>query len=212
MSSVQTPGDFSSALADNFNWRLKELSGLKTAIASAKPTDKRGLTRALVVMCYAHWEGHAKYCADLFVRFLCIRRLRFSELSPHFYELRFAREVGPSMSVIQKMELVEKIRTSDNERMSHFPRDIIDTRSNLNSGVLTEFCAACGLDVALFEPEFDFLDRILLRRRNDIAHGQDSIADAIDVDDLVKRTLKLMRLFRDQVDNSVALSAYKAAA
>jgi len=211
VSAPSTADDFSRLVVENFNWRLKELSALKLAVSQARDRDRAGLLRSLVVMCYAHWEGHAKYCADLFIRYISSRRLQFSELAPHFYRVRFAREMSAHSSLSDKADLVEKILNSMGDRLSRFPRDVIDTRSNLNSYVLAEFCLVCGINLSAFDDMTDFLDRILLKRRNEIAHGEDVIIDVIEPDDLVYRTTKLMRTFRDQIDTAVTSQLYLAA-
>ena len=213
-SKPSTPAEFSALIIENFNWRLKEFSALKLAVNQAAGTDKQALLRALVVMCYAHWEGHAKFCADRYLEYLTRRRLRFTELNSRFYEVRFLKELATSsqLNYAARAELVRKILDSRTERFSHFPKELVDTRSNLNSGVLQELCLVCDIDYAEFESEADFMDRILLRRRNEVAHGENVFIEAVDPDDLVTRTTALMRLFRDKVDASISLETYKVAA
>ena len=128
--------------------------------------------------------------------------------------MRFLKELATSsqLNYAARAELVRKILDSRTERFSHFPKELVDTRSNLNSGVLQELCLVCDIDYAEFESEADFMDRILLRRRNEVAHGENVFIEAVDPDDLVTRTTALMRLFRDKVDASISLETYKVAA
>jgi hypothetical protein len=88
----------------------------------------------------------------------------------------------------------------------------VDTRSNLNSEVLRELCLVCNVSFAEFEAEADFIDRILLRRRNSVAHGENVFIQVIDADDLINRTTALMRIFRDKLDAAVTLERYREAA
>lgn len=211
MAKATSPDAFNDVVTKDFTWRLKELSDLKLVAAETDETRRRGRLRALVVMCYAHWEGHAKYCSDRFIEYITVRRLRFSEVIAHFYRLRFANEIGAgsNLGLQARMQLVEKILTSEEDRLSRIPDGIINTRSNLNSEVLDEICMVCGIDFGLFEDQRSFLDKILLKRRNEVAHGEAIFVDGIDVDEMVDRTLALMRAFRDSLDNSIATSAYK---
>jgi hypothetical protein len=213
MGKPKTADEFSRAVVTDFTWRLRELSNLKLAISSAGIAVRPTFLRALVVMCYAHWEGHARFCGDSFLSYLTMRRLRFREISPHFYEARFFKELGSagSMGYAQRANLINRIISSSDERFSHFPREMIDTKSNLNSGVLSEMCLVCGLDFSEFQSDTDFIDRILLKRRNEVAHGEAVFIEVIDADELVDRTQKLMRQFRDMLDNSVALRRYTVA-
>lgn len=214
MVKPRTPEEFSQIVTSDFTWRLRELSSLKLAISSANPADKATFIRSLVVMCYARWEGHAKYCGDRFLDFLTMRKLKFSEINGNFYAVRFFREINSaySLNYESKFELVSKILSSSEDRFSHFPKELVDTRSNLNSDVLCELCLVCGLNPEKFSGDQDFIDRILLKRRNEIAHGEAVFVDAVDVDDLINRTAKLMRTFRDELDNIVILGNYRAAA
>lgn len=211
MAKAASPDAFNEIVTKDFTWRLKELSDLKLVASENDDTKRRGRRRALVVMCYAHWEGHAKYCAERFIEYITVRRLRFSEVIDHFYRLRFANEIGAgsALGLGARMQLVEKILTSGEDRLSRIPDGIINTRSNLNSEVLDEICLVCGIESEDFEDQREFLDKLLLRRRNEVAHGEAVFVDSIDVDDMVDRTLALMRSFRDSLDNSIATSAYK---
>ena len=96
--------------------------------------------------------------------------------------------------------------------MSHLGDKIINTRSNLNSDVLREICFVCDFDPLTFANDDDFIDRILLKRRNEIAHGEESFVDAVDIEDVTSRTSEIMRKFRDLADNAIAVSAYRALA
>lgn len=213
MTKPNSAEEFAQLVTSDFTWRLREVSSLKLAIANAKAEEKNVFVRALVVMCYAHWEGHAKFCGERYFEYLTKRRLRFSELKPHFYDGRFLRELAAANGTNnkQKMDLVKKICSSTDDRFSHFPKDLFDTRSNLNSQVLSDLCLLCGIEFELFVDYVDFMDRMLLKRRNEVAHGEAVFIDAVDADDLICRTTSLMRKFRDEIDNRVALQSYRAA-
>jgi hypothetical protein len=213
MVRLASPEAFSDCLISDFNWRLKELSDLKLVADGTDLVKVRGRRRSLVVMCYAHWEGHAKYCADRFIDYVTLRRLRFREVSDHFYQIRFANEIanGEVLGLRAKMFLIEKILNSHNDRLSKVPDGLINTRANLNSDVLADICLVCGIDFEIFAPQRDFLDKLLLKRRNEVAHGEAAFVDSIDPSDLVDRTTGLMRQFRDTIDNAIATSAYRRA-
>lgn len=211
MAKIASPEEFSDCLIKDFNWRLFELSDLKLVADCGDLAKARSRRRSLVVMCYAHWEGHAKYCAEKFVEYITVRRYKFSEFVSHFYQVRFVNEIakGGSISLSARMELVKKILDSHDDRLSKLPDGLINTRSNLNSEVLQEICIVCGIEFDKFVEEGDFLDRFLLKRRNEVAHGEAAFVDSIDADDLVDRTTKLMRLFRDSLDNVISTAAFK---
>lgn len=207
----RNPDEFSDLLVSDFNWRLKELSEIKVAAKDSVGDRSRGHKRALVVMCYAHWEGHVKYCADEFIDYITTRRFRFSEITSNFYQVRFAKqiEINAHSSLENKLRLIHDIENSRSDRMSKIPDGIVNTKSNLNSDVLREICRVCGV-VFDFDDDCDFIDKLLLRRRNEVAHGKALFVDAVEPDDFVDRTQSLMRSLRDKFENSIALGLFKS--
>lgn len=214
MTKPRTAEDFSNLVTGDYTWRLKELSNLKAAVNGSGASDKPTFLRSLVVMCYAHWEGHAKFCGDRFLEYLTMRSLKFSEINRTYYDVRFLREIGSanSMNYKRKMDLVRKIQDSQEDRFSHFPRELIDTKSNLNSVVLEDLCIVCGIDYIEFANDADFIDRMLLKRRNEVAHGEAVFIEAVDFEDMINRTLQIMRTFRNSLENLVALGLYRRVA
>jgi hypothetical protein len=88
--------------------------------------------------------------------------------------------------------------------------DLIDTRSNLSTDVITDICLLCGVDPTNFEQHRTFVDVLLLKRRNAIAHGQQEFIDASEVNDLVANVLGLMAAFRSLLENKIYMKAYAA--
>jgi hypothetical protein len=86
---------------------------------------------------------------------------------------------------------------------------IVTAMSNLNSAVLGNLCEYLSIDVKQFEGDYDFIDKILLYRRNNIAHGQYIIVDEDGLEQMSDRVIKIMRLFNNLVENDVVLGAYR---
>jgi hypothetical protein len=87
---------------------------------------------------------------------------------------------------------------------------LIDTRSNLNTDVIKEICLICAVDPSQFETKRVFIDQLVLKRRNAIAHGQQEFIRESEVDDLVAQILGLMQHFRKLIENKVYLKQYAA--
>ena len=212
MPSPNNPSDFTDYILRDFNWRLREISSMKLLSKSGKNIDRNASIRSLVVMCYAHWEGHVKYCAQGYVDYISRRRLRFSQLNDRFYQVRFLKEltISHASPLTNRAFIVEKILSSKEDRLSSLGDGIVNTRSNLNSDVLGEICFVCSLDSACFSGDADFIDRLLLKRRNEIAHGEESFVASVEIDDLSDRTISLMRKFRDLTDNAITQASYRS--
>jgi hypothetical protein len=83
-------------------------------------------------------------------------------------------------------------------------------KSNLSTDVIKDICLICAVDPSHFEAKRVFIDQLILKRRNAIAHGQQEFIDATEVDNLVAESLALMQHFRTLLENKVYLKAYAA--
>jgi hypothetical protein len=94
-----------------------------------------------------------------------------------------------------------------NSNLKSIP-DAIDTKSNLNSEVLQQIVLLMGLDFKPFEPFKNFMDEVLLKNRNKIAHGQHNFVDFHTYNEIDKNTLILIRQYKNQIQNSVVSKSY----
>jgi hypothetical protein len=63
VSKPYLEADFSTQITEDRSWRIREISDLKSAIARADDNLRRVLLRALITICYAHWEGYVRFAA-----------------------------------------------------------------------------------------------------------------------------------------------------
>ena len=90
--------------------------------------------------------------------------------------------------------------------------DVIKTGSNLNSEVFIEIMETIGLDYTEYEPSFVMIDEVLLKMRNEIAHGER--IESINLDEkrfkeIYDVVTDLMKKFVVQITNAVYLKEYK---
>src|SRR5699024_8142036 len=76
--------EFEDALTDDLGWRRTELVHLKKSLdEAAKKSDDgpatRGLSRAMIAMCYAHWEGYSKNSLERYAKLVSKRKPKVSE-------------------------------------------------------------------------------------------------------------------------------------
>ena len=215
MTKPVTVENLSDELDRDLVWRVRELSALKLAIRNADANGTEPLLRALIAMMYAHWEGYVKFCATKYFQYITMRRFKFSELEPQIYINSFLSRIDSLFrskeSMSQKCVLVSDILASNEKRFSQLNPSLIDTKSNLNSDVLRDICVVCAISYDGFKDETNFLDVILLKRRNAVAHGQAVDISIQEIDDLVARTMGLMRQFRSLLENKVYQASFKAA-
>lgn len=214
MSKPYTDADLSELFDDDLIWRRKELSDIKAAIKAADSHAKPPLLRAIIAMSYAHWEGYVRTCANRYFEHLVLRKKPYKELERQFYVNAVLTRLDAlylsRVSVSERCKLVNAILDGFAGRFSYVNPQLIDTRSNLSSDVISDICQICGVDSSHFEANRDFLDRLLLKRRNAIAHGQQEFIDSGEVDGLVANTLSLMEHFRTLLENKVYTKGYAA--
>lgn len=215
MSKPYSEADFSAQITEDRNWRMKEISDLKSAIRQGDSGGRRVLLRALVTICYAHWEGYARFVAKKYLEHIALRKFPYSQLGPQFFKNyflpRLASTNGGKLSITERCALVEEILTSSERRFSRVNEDLINTKANLNFEVFSDICVVCGVDTGPFSDQSTFIDVVLLKRRNAIAHGEETLIAIEDLDEVANGTISLMRSFGDALENHVVLQTYKVA-
>lgn len=215
MSKPYTQADFSNNVTEDRNWRIKEISDLKDAARRGDSHLQKVLLRALVAICYAHWEGYVRFAARHFLEHIALRKFAYATLNRQFLRNYFLPRLGAlsaaKADLVSRCALVDEILDASSKRFSYVNTDLVNTRSNLNTEVLADICLVCGVPFSLFEERATFIDVALLKRRNAIAHGEETFVALGDADELVNTTIALMRTFGDALENQIVLQTYKAA-
>ncbi|MCJ7526479.1 MAG: MAE_28990/MAE_18760 family HEPN-like nuclease [Candidatus Aminicenantes bacterium] len=214
MSKPYTEEDLSNILDVDLIWRRKELSDMKSAVKTADLHFKPALIRAIIALSYAHWEGYVRTCVNRYFEHLTLRKKLFAEFERQIYVNKFLSRLDAlhrsRISLEARCKLINDILDGGSSRFSYLDSDLVDTRSNLNTDVIKDICMICGVDWSHFEQKRAFIDIVLLKRRNAIAHGQQEYIRANEIDDLVADTLALMGFFRNLLENKVYTKSYAA--
>ena len=214
MSKPYTEANFSTQITEDRNWRIKEISDLKSAINRGDASLQKVLLRALIAICYAHWEGYVRFSAKKYLEHIALRRFSYQKLNKQFFRNYFLPRLAAlstsKTSVMERCALVDEILNASDRRFSQVNEDLINTKSNLNFDVFNDICFVCGLSIEPFIEKSTFIDVVLLKRRNAIAHGEDTLVAIDDLDTIAQDTIGLMRSFGDALENHVVLQSYKA--
>ena len=76
---------------------------------------------------------------------------------------------------------------------------------------MKDICRICAVDASYFESKSSFIDVILLKRRNAIAHGEETYISYAELDDVISEGVALMRTFKDVLQNKIYSKTYMAA-
>lgn len=214
MSKPYTEANFSAQITEDRNWRIKEISDLKLAINRGDASLQRVLLRALIAICYAHWEGYVRFSAKKYLEHIALRRFTYQALNRQFFRNYFLPRLAAlstsKTSVMERCSLVDEILNASDRRFSQVNEDLINTKANLNFDVFNDICLVCGIPVESFIDKSTFINIVLLKRRNAIAHGEDTMVEIEDLDTIAQDTIGLMRSFGDALENHVVLQSYKA--
>lgn len=215
MSKPYSEDDFSNQVTEDRSWRLKEVSDLKDAIVRADEQLQRVLLRALVTICYAHWEGYIRFAARKYLEHVALRKFQYDQLDRQFLRNYFLPRLAAlstsKTSLVERCNLVDEILDSSNRRFSKVNEDLVNTKSNLNYDVFVDICLVCGVSPELFADQQIFIDIVLLKRRNEIAHGEETFVAIDDLDEITTKIVGLMRGFGDLLENRVYLKEYRVA-
>lgn len=212
MSKPYTAEEFSSQITGDRTWRLREISDLKNTIRTSNSSLRKVLLRAITTICYAHWEGYVRFTARKYLEHISLRRVQYGSLDRQFLKNYFLPRLAAlsqsKTSLENRCDLIDEILNSSERRFSKANNQLVNTQSNLSYGVFAEICRICCVDHHALNLDSTFIDAILLKRRNAIAHGEDTFVEIEDLDRIADDTVSMMRAFGDALDNQVCLKSY----
>ena len=145
MSKPYSEADFSTQITQDRSWRLREISDLKTAIDRADDNLRRVLLRALITICYAHWEGYVRFAARKYLEHVALRKIQYGDLDRQFlrnYFLpRLAALSASKTNIVERCALVDEIMNSSDRRFSRANEDLVNTKANLTFDVFKDIPA-----------------------------------------------------------------------
>lgn len=212
MSKPFSTADLSDQMDRDMTWRLKELSDMKDAIRRADSATRQMLLRAFVTLMYAHWEGHVRFCSTKYFQHIALRRKPYTDLQTQFYLNAFLVRLDAffrsKISVEEKCQFLQELLGSRGKHFSQINPALIDTKANLNTDVLHDICRVCGIPFTEFEKEDAFINVLMLKRRNEIAHGEEVYLKESEIDELSARAIGIMRTFRNLLENKIYDGTY----
>lgn len=213
MAKILDYTSFSKSLDTELTWRRREISDLKRAIQDAPAVSRQSLLRAFMPVLYAHWEGFSICACKLYFKFITTRRLKVSELSPHFGSLVFLKRFNSlsaaNAPVAERLRVLNDIRASGDFRFSRLPDELIETGANLNSIRMRALCVLCGISPKFPEHSDDLIDTQILKRRNQIAHGEWSSIGENELEKITEDLFNLITTFRNELENSIVEERYR---
>lgn len=215
MSKPYSESDLSEQLSRDRIWRIREISDLKIATERADRVLRPVLLRSLVTMSYAHWEGSIRFSAKKYLDHIALRRFRFDQLNGQFTKNYFLPRLAAlsqtKFGISDRCALIDDILASSEKQFKHVNEALVDTKANLNFSVFSDICLVCGVEIETFKSKETFIDVILLKRRNAIAHGEETLVGFDELESITADAIGLMRAFGDALENQAYSKTYRAA-
>lgn len=210
---VRSLDELEDILDQDLSWRRKEFTTLRLMIQSSRNHQKRILMRAGIALMYSHWEGHIKKSAEAYLCYLNCIAPKYSSMSDNFSHLSLGDKFFTGFSIKKyssQKEIFDYIQSGLDSKFSVDEQKVINTESNLKSQVLMNILNQLGLDTNSFQLKENFIDSIMLKNRNKIAHGE-HISDAdltLSYSEIEKELLAMIEKFQNQVRNAAANKSY----
>jgi hypothetical protein len=208
---IRSKSQFIDILDEEISWRKKELTFLKNNVKKNTPNYKTHL-RSAIVLLYSHWEGFVKSSCEYFLVYVSGQKLMFSNLNNNLLALSLKYKLiefeSTNKSTIH-CKFIEFINNDLEQRATIPTENIIKTNSNLNSHILKEILTNVGIDYSYFELKENLIDKILLKNRNSIAHGETLDIDDLNYQNLHREILTMMEQIKTELSNIVIQENFK---
>lgn len=212
--SPKTASELYQFLDDELAWRVKELRYLSTSVKKSSGVVKSALTRAGVPLVYAHWEGYVKIASEAMLCFVSNAGMKYRELAPCFAVHGMAKEletVTTSNKGVRRLEAVKFLQLKMDDVASFGWKGRAETKGNLNYERFCGIASLVGIDYTKYSTRDKFIDVVLLKRRNEIAHGAQGSVDPQGFGDVVDGVVILLESFKGDLQNAVTMKSYLAA-
>lgn len=179
--------EFRSDMEEALYWRKSELMSLKSLLNEG---NRVPVIKTLIVMLYAHFEGFFKDCLECYVDYINSTDMKLNNFADAIITASLNREYSsfedlnrkckeltttpPTEAFLHKYhrrkELTQKFMSDYLNKKIRIDEKIINTKSNLDYGVMQENMYVLGLDYNYFSDKQNVITK-LVRLRNSVAHG-----------------------------------------
>ena len=202
----------SKKLYDEFSWRRKELTLLKSKIPIEKNSLQSAMLRSALPLLYAHWEGFVKLTMSYYLEYVSRKYLKHNELKSTFIALSLQNKMGDlnNSSIENRTKIIDFI-FNEIAKQSNIPKkNIINTKSNLKFDVLKEILFILDLDDSHIDNQKDLIND-LVALRNHIAHGEQQLVDYETYENFFNDIISLMDYLKTTIENNAIQEKYKNA-
>ena len=209
MKKIKSEEALFQEIDSEMSWRRIEIHHLKSLLKIKKNSkEKDVLAKSVILISYSHWEGFVKSISMYYLSYIAFLALPKDKMSTNLIASCLIR-IGENQNMATKIKELHKALTDNTYKLAFNIDKLVDAESNLNSVVLDKILVNIGASTSTFETKSIFIDSILLKNRNDFAHGDRARADFDTAIDIADTVLTLMELYKTEIENMIALKSYR---
>jgi len=118
-------------------------------------------------------------------------------------------EIRQSRKARLNAEVIEFLLNEMGKRADLSLSRAVDTRSNLSTEVFENIALSIGINPGPYEARYNLIDKSLLKRRNEIAHGEYLDVGPDDYRTLADEILHTMRLYKTDIENAAGAELFR---
>lgn len=206
---IRTSSELMAALDKELSWRRLELSSLYLLMQSAQGNEKSALIRSLVVMLYAHWEGFIKSSSEIFINYINRQYIKHCDVKNNFAAASLKNIIN-SLRDTNKYSLITKLYAQVIESGENTVEisATVETKSNLKKEIFEEIIHLLGFSFDRYDTSLNFINS-LVNDRNSIAHGEFLPINESKYKEMEEKTLSIMEMFKEDIQNSCTARSFK---
>jgi hypothetical protein len=199
--------NFSSSLALERARRARALSDVRVLYARADDQLKHVAAQAVIVLCYASWEGYFNFCADVYISHVNSLRRPLVELNPallacvidrHLESLK-DRDFRPE----HKPSFARSVYSEAQALAVEGNTGLLKAASNLDYDRLSICLDALDVDACRFVKHQNFIKHELVKWRHQVAHGDEPDLSQSDLLAHSERTEELLSIMGEAFEDSL---------
>jgi hypothetical protein len=199
---IKTIENLLERLDKDLIWRTKELAAIKLLVDNSDGLTLELNTRMGIVLLYAHWEGYIKNSSNCYIIYLSQFKFRYNELKENFIALSLRGNIktcADTNKVSVHFSVVNTLINNLNYETKIPHNEVIPRIAILDSDLFFEILFTLGLNKSQFELKQHLIDRVLVKNRNEVAHGKDTPITKADFDLLFKEVTEMLELFKKEI-------------
>jgi len=200
-------------LDSDLAWRRKEFTTFKFMVNESRNHQKELLLRSSIALLYAHWEGHIKFCAQVYILYLKHVSPNYNNMTDNFLQISLGERFKEGFSIkkhTSQKDIFDYLKDKDPGSFDVNENTVIDTESNLKYSVFYNILNQLGLSSEPFELKENFIDSKMLKLRNAIAHGEKVNSSDLEEahSELERELLPIIETFQTMIRNAASNKEY----